>query len=127
MAEKQFTVENRTDYIYLKTWGDLEVEGLEEPAEAALALSHETGVNKLLDNIQEVNAAVSLPVQLKGVSILWKLRQFSKVAVVVKQNELSEIFFGSLSTLNLNKSAFRGFDNETEAIVWLNSSQDDIS
>ncbi len=119
MSVNQFKVENRGDYIYLKTWGDMQLDGLEKPAEAAIALAQEGKLDRLLDNIQDVEAAVSFQVQLKGVRILWKLRAFKKVAVVLKQNELGGIFFSSLSALKMNGGAFRGFADETEAVAWL--------
>jgi len=119
VSVNQFKVENRGDYIYLKTWGDMQLDGLEKPAEAAIALAQEGKLDRLLDNIQDVEAAVSFQVQLKGVRILWKLRAFKKVAVVLKQNELGGIFFSSLSALKMNGGAFRGFADETEAVAWL--------
>ena len=119
MAKNQFKVERREGYIHLQTWGDMQLDGLEKPAEAALELAKETGIDKLLDNIHDVEESVSFPVQLKGVQILWKLRKFKKVAVVFKQNELGNIFLSSLSALKMDGGDFRGFSNETEAIAWL--------
>lgn len=119
--KNQFEVKNRSEYIYLRTWGNLESDGLETPAEAALAISRETGINKLLDNIQEVNPTVKLSVQLKGVKVLWKLRAFKKIAVVVKENELGTMFFSSISVLHLSDAVFRGFTTEEDAIAWLKS------
>ncbi len=124
VSKNQFKVENRGTYIYLKTWGDMQLDGLEKPAEAAIALAKEGHVDRLLDNIQEVESSVSFPVQLKGVRILWKLRVFKKVAVVLKRNELGGIFFSSLSALKMSDGgAFKGFSDEAEAIAWLNSDE----
>jgi len=120
----QFEIKNCGDYIYLKTWGALESDGLEKPVETALAMSQETGIDRLLDNIQGVDSTVSLSVQLKGVKVLWKLRAFKKVAVVVKENELGSIFFSSISALHLSKTVFHGFTTEEEAIAWLKSNTD---
>jgi len=113
-----FSVENHGDYIYLRTWGHLENENLEKPADTALEMGKKTGITKLLDNIQEVDSTVSLPVQLEGVKVLWKLRAFKKIAIVIKDNELGHIFFSSLAALHLSE-AFRGFTDEAEAIAWL--------
>jgi len=119
MPSNRFKVENRGDYIYLKTWGGMQLDGLEKPAETALAMSQETGIKNLLDNIQEVDSTVNFSVQLKGIKILWKLRKFKRVAVVLKQNELGGIFFSSISALRLDHGAIRGFGDEVEAIAWL--------
>ncbi len=122
MAKKdKFKVSVQGDYILLETWGELEIEDLPAPADAALALSEETHIDKLLDDIRGVDQApVSVPVQAKGVSVLWKLRKFRKVAIVFSGKEIGWLFLSTLQAMHLNlDSKFKGFDNEAEAINWL--------
>ncbi|HSE61103.1 MAG TPA: hypothetical protein VLA88_02315 [Candidatus Saccharimonadales bacterium] len=122
MPEKnQFSVDIVGDYVRLKTWGEMALEGLDAPADAALKLAQENNITKLLDDISEVDPRnASLHMQAKGMGVLWKLRKFDKVAVVFKGKQLGTLFFASLSTLHLNDT-FKGFDNEVEAIAWLQS------
>lgn len=110
------------NYIRMETWGTVHAETVDEPAKAALALRKETGIDKLLDNIQKVDDAhVSINAQTKGVGVIWSLREFKKVAIVFKDGGgLGKMFLGTLEAMHLNLSGkFKGFDNETEAIAWL--------
>ena len=120
MTEKQhFTVTSSGDYIHLVTEGLIEEKDLEAPANAAIALAEKTNVRKLLDDIRNVDkSGVSISVQAKGVGILWKLRAFDKVAVLLKDRDLGKIFFATLEALHVS-SKFRGFYDEAEAITWL--------
>lgn len=108
-------------FIRLETWGKLHQENLDAPANAAIALGQKEHIDKLLDNIQNVDAGpVPISIQAKGLSILWKLRAFQKVAIVFKTKEMGWLFLSSLQAMHLNMSSrFKGFDNETEATVWL--------
>lgn len=117
--QAQFSVEAKKDFIHLKTWGELDVETLHQPAEAALALGQQKGLRKLLDNIQEIDTSgVSISVQSKAMGILWKLKAFDKVAIVFKDKEVGLLFLKSLSAIHLS-GKFNGFDNEADAIAWL--------
>lgn len=118
-----FTLKVVDDYIHLKTWGPLHLEDVEGPAEAALALGREQKIDKLLDNIQEVDfSSASVHVQAKGMGVLWKLRNFRKVAIVFGDKESSYLFFSSLQVLHLNMGKkFQGFSKEEDAIAWLQS------
>jgi SpoIIAA-like len=122
MADKnQFSIAVEDGYLRLKTWGELDTEGLDAPVNAALDLSREKGITKLLDDVREVDAAnVSISVQTKGVGIMWRLRQFDKVAILFGSQRLSGIFFQLLDTVHLNVK-IRGFYDEAEAIAWLKS------
>ncbi|MDB5181666.1 MAG: hypothetical protein JWP13_429 [Candidatus Saccharibacteria bacterium] len=125
MAHKpNFSVTLADDFVHLNTWGSLHVEDVEKPVEAALKLAKDHKVDKLLDNIQEVDfSGASIPVQAKGMGVLWRLRNFRKVAVVFRGKEPGFLFFSSLQVLHLNLgSKFQGFDNEADAIAWLKSS-----
>lgn len=119
--ERQFSAEVVGDYIHLKTWGKLAEHNLEAPAVAALALAKERGVNKLLDDIRDIDTtAVSIAIQARGVGVLWKLRTFDKVAIVLRGNRIRSLFFATINTLHLDSDAkFRGFDDEQQAIAWL--------
>ncbi|HSW98877.1 MAG TPA: STAS/SEC14 domain-containing protein [Candidatus Saccharimonadales bacterium] len=119
--EKQFSVDLVGNYIHLKTWGKLEIETLDAPANAALSLSQEHHIDKLLDDIREVDSSnASIHIQTKAMGILWKLRTFRKVAIVLQGSRLQTLFFATLEALHLNlDSKFKGFENEAEAIAWL--------
>lgn len=108
-------------YIRLETWGQIHEEDVDVPAKAALALRKESGVNLLLDNIQNVEGkGVSIAIQTKGVGVLWSLREFDKVAIVFKSGDLGKMFLGTLEAMHLNLNGkFKGFDNESDAIAWL--------
>ena len=119
--ERQFSVQVVDNYIHLKTWGILDEHNLEAPADAALTLAKERGITKLLDDIRDIDTtAVSIPIQAKGVGVLWKLRSFDKVAIILKGNRIRSLLFATINTLHLDSDAkFRGFDDEQEAIAWL--------
>lgn len=108
-------------YIHLRTWGPIYEQDIDEPAKAALALRKESGLNKLLDNIQGVDdSRVNITMQTKGVGVIWSLREFSKVAIVFKSGDLGKMFLSTLEAMHLNlNNKFKGFDNESDAIAWL--------
>lgn len=109
-------------YIHLKTRGRLDVKDLDEPVDAALELAKKHGFSKLLDDIREVEEGdVSLYVQTKSMGVLWKLRAFKKVAIVMDSSALKNLFLSAVGALHLgNDSEFRAFEDSTEALVWLN-------
>jgi len=108
-------------YIHMETWGPLHEEDLDAPAKAALALRKETGIKRLLDNIQDVDDShVNISMQTKGVGVIWSLREFEKVAIVFKSGDLGKMFLATLEAMHLNlNNKFKGFDNETDAVKWL--------
>ena len=118
---QQFSVDVAGDYIHLKTWGALDTNNLDAPANAALALATERDVHKLLDDIRDIDtSAVSIPMQAKAMGILWKLRKFDKVAIVLQGSRVRTLFFETIENLHLNlDTKFKGFDDESEAIAWL--------
>lgn len=119
--EKKFKAEIKDDYILLETWGELTMDDLDAPANAALALAEEHKIDKLLDDIRNIDPTpVSVPIQAKGVEVLWKLRKFRKVALVFKGEEIGWLFLSTLDAMHLNLTEkFKGFTNEVEAINWL--------
>jgi hypothetical protein len=122
MSEDQrFKVSVKDDYIHLETWGALVEDDLDAPANAALALAEEKKIDKLLDNISNIDSThVSVTLQAKGVGVLWKLRKFKKIAIVFKGQEIGWLFLSTLQAMHLDVNAkFKGFDNETDAIIWL--------
>lgn len=123
MQAQQFSVAVADGYIHLKTWGGLDEHNLDAPANAALALAAEKQVDKLLDDIRGVDSTgVSIAIQSKAMGILWKLRSFKKVAIILEGSRLSKLFFSTLSAFHFNAdSKFKGFNNEAEAIAWLRS------
>lgn len=108
-------------YIHMRTWGPIHEEDVDAPAKAALALRKESGVNRLLDNIQDVDDRhVSITMQTKGVGVVWSLREFDKVAIVFKEGDLGHMFLSTLEAMHLNlNNKFKGFDNESDAVTWL--------
>ncbi len=118
---QQFSVDVVDDYVHLKTWGELDENNLAAPANAALSLASERQISKLLDDIRDIDSTkVSIPIQSKAMGIIWKLRTFKKVAILMNESRIQTLFFSTLSALHLNlDSKFKGFDNEAEAIAWL--------
>lgn len=117
--EKRFSVENKGSYIYLKTWGKLDVNDLDTPINAAINLANEHHVERILDDIRDIDSSnISLYIQTKAAGIMWKLRKFKKVAIIFKSKEIGFLFFSMLQNLHLS-SNFKGFDNEAEAIAWI--------
>jgi hypothetical protein len=117
--KSHFNVSVRDDYVHLVTKGPLDVNNLDAPANAALALAKEKKLDKLLDDIRYVDSSgVNISIQSKGFGVLWKLREFKKVAIIFKEKELGHLFFSTLEAIHIN-SKFGGFDNEAEAIAWL--------
>ena len=119
--ESGFKVEAHGSYIHLETWGALHEESLDAPAKAALELREKSGIDKLLDNIQRVDGAgININMQAKGVGVLWSLRKFKKVAIVFKGDEMGWMFLSTLEAMHLNlNNKFKGFNNESDAISWL--------
>lgn len=119
-----FSLTTKKDYIYLKTRGGLDEDNVTAPTDAAIALAKEKNIRKLLDNIQEVDfSTASLSVQAKGMGVLWRLRYFKKVAIVLKGEEAAFLFFSSIQELQLGLGhRFQGFDNEADAVRWLQAS-----
>lgn len=115
----QFSVEARDDYVYLVTRGRLDVDNLDAPANAALSLAKEKKIDKLLNDIRYVDSSgVDISIQSKGFGVLWKLREFKKVAIIFKEREIGRLFFSTLEAMHIT-SKFGGFDNEADAIAWL--------
>jgi len=119
--EQRFSAVIEGDYVHLKTWGELTLDDLDAPAMTALKLAEEHHLDKLLDDIREVDDSnASILIQTKAMGILWKLRTFRKVAIVLNGSRLRTLFFATLEALHLNlDSKFKGFDNEAEAKAWL--------
>lgn len=110
------------DFIHLRTWGVPDEKNVADPVNAAIELAEKHHVTKLLDDIRGVNAdAISLMVQAKGVGVLWKLRRFKRVAIVVSSQEMTWLLTSSLQELGLslggwNIKHFRDVDSARE---WL--------
>lgn len=121
---QQFSLEVVGDYIHMNTWGKLDIKNVDEPANAALQLAQEKNIRKLLDNISDVDSSgANIAVQTKGIGVIWKLRAFDKIAIVLGQSHLRSLFFDTLDTLHLDGTIkFRGFDNEDDAVAWLKES-----
>ncbi len=121
-TSQQFSLNEADGYLHLKTWGKLRVDDLSAPTDAALKLSKERNILKLLDDIREVDVSLlNIPMQTKSMGILWKLRAFHKVAVVMNSGAMHKLFAAAIEALHLNTSeaVFKSFDNEQDAIAWL--------
>ncbi len=126
MSTQKYSVEVIDDFIKLKTWGKLDIHELDAPANAALEMMKEKNLDKLLDDIREADASlVNIPMQTKSMGILWKLRAFRKVAIVMNDDLMHHLFAAALEALHLNDAKdvrFKSFDDEQEAIAWLKAS-----
>lgn len=121
---QQFSLEVIDDYVSMKTWGAIDIDQVDAPANAALKLAEEKNVKKLLDDISEVDGTgASIAAQTKGIGVLWKLRTFDKVAIIFSESRLRTLFFSTLDTLHLGRDIkFKGFENKADAIAWLKNS-----
>lgn len=119
-SAQKFSAEVKGDYIYLKTWGELDANDLDAPVLHALELAKKHNIDKILDDIRKIDTStVGLKVQTKAAGVMWKLKSFKKAAIILKnEEEISYLFFSMLQTLHLTGS-LRGFTNEAEAIAWL--------
>lgn len=125
MATKQrFSVTKEDGYVHLRTWGKLDVDDLDAPVEAAIELAKKHHVDMILDDIREIDSSnVSMYIQTKAAGIMWKLREFKKVAIIFKNKEVGFLFFAMLQNLHLTAN-FKGFDDESEALAWIRESND---
>ncbi len=119
--KQKYSVNAKEGYIHLETRGTLDFTDLEAPVNAALTAAQKYKVDKLLDDIREVDASgLSVHMQAKAMGVIWKLRRFKKVAIIIKGSRIQSLFLSSLSALNLNTaSQFKGFDNIPDAVAWL--------
>jgi hypothetical protein len=124
--EQKYSVKVVDDYVHLKTWGTPDIDALDAPANAAIALAKEHHLTKLLDDIRDIDSTdVSIPMQTKSMGILWKLRTFKKVAIILKGDRISTIFFSTLDVIHLDReSKFKGFTDSDTAIAWLKGAKD---
>jgi hypothetical protein len=120
-SSKKFSVKAMGDYVHLKTWGELKTEDLNEPIDTAIALAQEQKIPKLLDDIRNVDSShVSIPVQAKGLGLLWKLQHFKKVAIILNSDELGWMLSSSLEAMHIEfSSRIKAFKDEPSAINWL--------
>jgi hypothetical protein len=120
--DQGYKVSVEDDFIHLETWGVPTEKNVAEPVSAAIELAEDEKITKLLDDIRLVNAdAISLLVQAKGVGVLWKLRRFKKVAIIISSAEMTWIFTSSLQELGLNLGGWniRHFSDVGPAKAWL--------
>lgn len=118
-SSQRFSAEVKGDFIHLKTWGELDLKDLEAPVMKAIELAKTNNVTKILDDIREIDSSnVNMHIQIKAAGILWKLREFDKVAIIFKNKEIGFLFFSMLQSLHLSGN-FKGFDNEPEAVAWI--------
>lgn len=119
--EKKYTLKAKDDYIHLATRGKLDIDDLDAPVNAALELAKEKGIDLLLDDIRDIDStSVSIHLQTKAMGLLWRLRTFKKVAIVLEGSRIQTLFESTLNVLHLHlDSRFKGFDNTKDAIAWL--------
>jgi hypothetical protein len=116
-----YQVRLQDDFIYLETWGVPEEGNVSAPVDAAIKLADEHHAHKLLDDIRRVDGdSISLMVQAKGLGVLWKLRRFKKVAIVLSGEEMSWMFTSSIQELRFGiERRIRGFQDVDSAVAWL--------
>lgn len=119
-VDQSFNVTVDGDIIHLVTSGRPTTDNVFEPVDAALELANEKHISKLLDDIRGVDSSwVDLPVQTKAMGVIWKLRRFKKVAIVLKkESELNQLLMGALTALKI-ASKIKSFESEDAARAWL--------
>lgn len=122
-AEQSFDVAVDDGIVHLVTRGHPTTDNVHEPVDAALALADKKHVDRLLDDIRDVDSSwVDFSVQTKAMGVIWKLRRFKKVAIILKkESELRQLLMGALSALNI-AAKIKAFDNEDAARAWLRQS-----
>lgn len=121
-GDQGFNIQVKDDYVHLETWGIPTEKNVAEPVTAAIELADKEHLTKLLDDIRKVNAdTISLMVQAKGVGVLWKLRRFKKVAIVISSDEMTWMLTSSLQELGLSIGGWniRHFNDLNSAKTWL--------
>lgn len=121
--KSHYSLDIMGDYVRLRTKGTLDVKTLDEPVNAALTVAKENNIRLLLDDIRGIDTtAVSIAILTKAMGIVWKLRQFERVAIVFEGSRVRSLLFSTLEALDLDhESKIRGFDEEADAIAWLRS------
>lgn len=119
-VEQSFDVAVNGGIVHLVTRGRPTTDNVYEPVDAALAIADAKRADRLLDDIRDVDSSwVDLPVQTKAMGVIWKLRRFNKVAIVLKkESELRQLLMGALTALKI-ASKIKAFDNEDAARAWL--------
>lgn len=119
-VDQSFDVAVDDGIIHLVTRGRPTTDDVYEPVNAAIELADKKRVDVLLDDIRGVDSSwVDLPVQTKAMGVIWKLRRFKRVAIVLKkESDLRQLLMGALSALKI-ASKIKAFDNEDAARAWL--------
>lgn len=119
-TDKQYEIDLKANYIYLKFKGKLSVDDLKGSTEEILQLAEKHDVHCLLDNIREIDtSSINMGLQSQAIANLWKLRSFKKIALVFSNQEVGYLVLSTLETLHLPLKC-RAFDNEPDAIAWIN-------
>lgn len=119
-VDQSFDVAVDDGIVHLVTRGRPTTDDVYEPVNAAIELADKKRVDVLLDDIRGVDSSwVDLPVQTKAMGVIWKLRRFKRVAIVLKkESDLRQLLMGALSALKI-ASKIKAFDNEDAARAWL--------
>ncbi|HJQ08163.1 MAG TPA: STAS/SEC14 domain-containing protein [Candidatus Saccharimonadales bacterium] len=117
--DKQYSIEVIADRIKLRLWGPINVTDLKESTTAIVEIAQEHGITKFLDDIRDLDvSSVTIGLQTEAIGLLWKLRNFKKIAILYGDSEIGRLVHVTLETVPFS-SKCRAFDNETEAIAWL--------
>ncbi|HET8671029.1 MAG TPA: STAS/SEC14 domain-containing protein [Candidatus Saccharimonadales bacterium] len=117
--EKHYEVDLRGDHIYLRLIGQINGHDLHQSTEDVLKVAKRVKVYKLIDDIRELDrSSVTIGLQTEAIGLLWKLRVFQKIALVYKDDEIGRLVAATLQTIHFTSRA-RAFDNEIEALAWL--------
>jgi hypothetical protein len=120
--EKLYETSVQDGYIKSRVWGDADTEVFEASTAEVLAQREAHGINMLLCDISKLTPGnVDIPTQARGISILWKIHTFDKVALLLGDSRITSMLSSSLDITHLS-GKFQSFPNEEAAIAWLKNS-----
>lgn len=121
---EHYEVSLRGDHIRLKFKGFVEVDDLKRSTEEIVALAKRKHTGKLLDDVRDLDrASVTIRLQTEAIGLLWHLRDFKKIAMLYNDSEIGRLVATTLETIHLTGRC-RVFENEVEAIKWLEQEND---
>ena len=119
MADTHYVLDYREDYVHLLMEGEISIDDLKNSTDEVLRLAQEKGATKLLEDIRNIDKnSLTMRLQTEGIGLLWQLRHFKKIALVFSSNDVGHLVLSTLQTLHFNFKC-RAFDNEADAIAWL--------
>jgi stage II sporulation SpoAA-like protein len=116
---KHYKITQHPDYINLAFQGVVNIDDLHDSTDDIVRIAQQQDVYKLLDDIRELDrSSVTIQLQTESIGLLWHLKIFKRIALVYKDGEIGRLVKTTLETVPF-LSKCRAFDNEAEAIAWL--------